>query len=76
METPGEERGSPLLVVTHSDFLDLLLKALFSVSDTSKKFVFKVDNCSLTEVFLPVVFCQEGKEVPVLNYLNRNHHTK
>jgi broad specificity phosphatase PhoE len=70
---PAEQQG-PIILVIHSTFIDLLLKALLNFPHDDSKGVLDVSNCSLTEVFLPSLLCTHQQGFATLKYLNRADH--
>mmetsp|Transcript_61922 Transcript_61922/g.146750 ORF Transcript_61922/g.146750 Transcript_61922/m.146750 type:complete len:147 (+) Transcript_61922:2-442(+) len=68
-----EGGARPLVLVMHSDFIDLLVKALLQLPPGANGY-FAHDNCSLTEVWLPRSLCSGGKGAATLRYLNRVDH--
>ena len=70
---PPKQQG-PVILVIHSTFIDLLLKALCKFGHNDEKGVLDVSNCSLTEVFLPASLCTHNQGFATLKYLNRAEH--
>ena len=74
MLSRAPQQQGPLILVAHSTFIDLLLKALCKFGHTDEKCVLDVSNCSLTEVFLPSSLCMQNQGFATLKYLNRAEH--
>lgn len=70
-ETVGK---GPLVLVMHSDFIDLTIKALLCLPLGPPQAVFYTSNCSVTELFLPEKFCTETVGYGTLVCLNKSEH--